>query len=476
MSGYPAVRLLIGGEWKETTKVGDIINPADETTIGTFPHADISDLDSAVKAAVGGFRIWRDYGPNKRAEIMFRVVELVRERADTIAATITLEQGKTLGESELEIARACSILEWEAQEGRRVYGRIIPAEPNMHYHVLRQPIGVVAAFTPWNYPFTSPARKIAAALAAGCSIIIKASEETPGSAVLLAQAFMDAGLPPGVLNLVFGVPSHISEYLIPRPEIRFVTFTGSVPVGKRLAEIAGRHMKPVTMELGGHAPALICRDVDVRNVANVSVLAKSRNAGQVCVAPTRFFVEKPIFDEFVDAAKERAEAIRIGDGFNPVSEMGPLASSRRVDAIERLVADAVDRGARLHSGGARIGNRGFFYPVSVLTDVPDDAIVMNEEPFGPLMLVNQVADLGDAIERANALPYGLSAYAFTRSADNVALLSKNLECGSLSINHYVSSVAETPFGGVKDSGYGREGGIEGLEQYKTVKLVSHLTG
>jgi succinate-semialdehyde dehydrogenase/glutarate-semialdehyde dehydrogenase len=230
------------------------------------------------------------------------------------------------------------------------------------------------------------------------------------------------------------------------------------------------------MELGGHAPALICRDVDVRNVANVSVLAKSRNAGQVCVAPTRFFVEKPIFDEFVDAAKERAEAIRIGDGFNPVSEMGPLASSRRVDAIERLVADAVDRGARLHSGGARIGNRGFFYPVSVLTDVPDDAIVMNEEPFGPLMLVNQVADLGDAIERANALPYGLSAYAFTRSADNVALLSKNLECGSLSINHYVSSVAETPFGGVKDSGYGREGGIEGLEQYTTVNLVSHLTG
>jgi succinate-semialdehyde dehydrogenase/glutarate-semialdehyde dehydrogenase len=345
----------------------------------------------------------------------------------------------------------------------------------MHYHVLRQPIGVVAAFTPWNYPFTSPARKIAGALAAGCSIIIKAAEETPASAVLLAQAFIDAGLPPGVLNLVFGVPTKISEYLIPKSEIRLVTFTGSVPVGKHLAEIAGRHMKPVIMELGGHAPVVVCRDVDAGSVASTSVFSKSRNAGQVCVAPTRFFVEEPLFEGFVGAAIDRAGKMQVGDGFDQASEMGPMANARRIDAVERFVADAIGRGARLETGGARIGNRGYFYPLTILTDVPDDARAMNEEPFGPLMLVNRVADVADAIERANALPYGLSAYAFTRSADNAALLSKKLECGSLSINHFVAAVAETPFGGVKDSGYGREGGVEGLEHYTAVKLVSHLT-
>jgi succinate-semialdehyde dehydrogenase/glutarate-semialdehyde dehydrogenase len=345
----------------------------------------------------------------------------------------------------------------------------------MRHTVLRQPIGPVAAFSPWNFPVSSPSRKVGGALAAGCSIILKASEETPGGAFQLARAFVDAGLPAGVLSLVFGDPAKISEFLIPHPSIRLVTFTGSIPVGKRLAAMAGQYMKPAIMELGGHAPVIVCDDVDPVTAAAAAVMGKSRNAGQVCVSPTRWFVEERIYEPFARAFGEKAAALKIGNGMDPANQMGPLANARRVEAMAELVADARAKGAKVLSGGSRLANRGYYFPLTVLADLPDDARAMREEPFGPLALVNPVKSLDEAIEKANSLPYGLAAYAFTNSARKAEALADRVEVGNLSINHFVASLAETPFGGVKDSGYGREGGSEGLTYYTTVKNVSHLT-
>jgi succinate-semialdehyde dehydrogenase/glutarate-semialdehyde dehydrogenase len=398
----------------------------------------------------------------------------MRQRVEEMAVVMTLEQGKPIAQSRLEVQRASDIIEWDAQEGRRAYGRIIPSEPGMRHTVLRQPIGPVAAFSPWNFPVSSPSRKVGGALSAGCSIILKASEETPGGAYQLARCFVDAGLPPGVLNLLYGNPATISEYLIPHPSIRLVTFTGSIPVGKRLAAMAGQHMKPAIMELGGHAPVIVCDDVDPEAAAAAAVLGKTRNAGQVCVSPTRWFVAEKIHEPFAKAFAEKALNLKIGNGIDPANQMGPLANHRRIEAMTELVADAKAKGAKVLSGGARLANRGYYFPLTVLSDLPDNARAMREEPFGPLALVNPVKNLDEAISKANSLPYGLAAYAFTNSARNVDRLSEEIEAGNLSINHYVASIAETPFGGVKESGYGREGGVEGLQGYTVVKNVSHL--
>lgn len=474
MTTYPELKLFIGGRWKSADGA-PVLNPSDETVIGTVPHANRADLDAALAAASEGLRVWRNTSPAKRADVILRATRLIRERIEEMAVAMTLEQGKPIAEARLEIQRGCEIIEWDATEGRRIYGRVIPGEPGMRHTVLRQPVGVVAAFSPWNFPVTSPARKVGGALSAGCSIILKASEETPAGAVLLVRAFDDAGLPPGVLNLVFGTPAAISEHLIPQPSVRLVTFTGSIPVGKRLAELAGRHMKPAIMELGGHAPVIVCDDVDPVRTAAASVVGKTRNAGQVCVSPTRFFVAEAIYDRFTTAFAEKASTIKVGDGLDPTNQMGPLANHRRVEAMEAFVADATAKGARLLAGGSRLGNRGYFFPLTVLADVPDDARAMQQEPFGPLALINPVKSLDEAVAKANALPYGLAAYAFTRSASNAERLADEIEAGNLSINHFVASIAETPFGGIKDSGYGREGGTEGLSCYTVVKNVSHLT-
>jgi succinate-semialdehyde dehydrogenase/glutarate-semialdehyde dehydrogenase len=472
MTLYPEIELYIDGRWKRADGQ-PIINPADESIIGTVPHATTADLDDALAAAEKGYRIWKNTAPAARARIILKAAGLIRERVDEMAVAMTLEQGKPLDQSRLEILRGSDIIEWDATEGLRVYGRVIPSEPGMRHTVLRQPIGPVAAFSPWNFPMSSPARKVAGALSAGCSIILKASEETPAGAVQLVRAFHDAGLPAGVLNLVFGNPAEISDYLIPQPTVRLITFTGSIPVGKKLAEMAGRYMKPAIMELGGHGPVIVCDDADPVATAAMSVTGKSRNAGQVCVSPTRFFVEESIYPRFADAFAEKAAKLRVGNGMEPSTQMGPLANSRRIDAMETLVADAKTRGARVLAGGSRIGNRGYFYPLTVLAEVPDDAHAMQLEPFGPLALVNPVKDLDEAIEKANSLPYGLAGYAFTRSAQNADRLADNVEVGNLSINHFVASLAETPFGGVKESGYGREGGTEGLACYTVTKNVSH---
>lgn len=471
---YPKIKLLIGGEWR-SRQGSPIINPANEAVIGHVPHATRVDLADAVIAAERGFVVWRAMSPLRRHNIMIEAVRLLRERTESIATTMTLEQGKPIAQSRLEVQRAADMIAWDASEGRRLYGRVIPADGGMKLTVVREPIGIVAGFSPWNFPLSAPARKVGGALAAGCAIILKASEETPGSAMLLAKAFQDASLPPGVLNLVFGDPAAISDFLITHPAVRAVTFTGSVPVGKHLAALAGKHMKPAIMELGGHGPVIVCEDTDPEAVAVFCAAAKARNAGQICIAPTRFFVHDAVYDRFVAVFTERARQFNMGDGLDPASDIGPLINQRRLDAIDELVRDAKQQGARLTAGGARAGRQGYFYPLTVLADVPDHARAMAEEPFGPLALIVRVQSVDEAIRRSNELPFALAAYAFTDSARYVALISDTIECGNLAINHLTASFAETPFGGVKESGYGREGGIEGLLCYTTAKLVSHKT-
>lgn len=473
-SAYPKIRMLINGLWRDGSGSEPVINPADETVIGRVPMASHADLEDALQAAEAGLEVWRSTSPRERCRVLLTAARLLRERAEKLAMILVLEQGKTFAQALGEVQRGCEIIEWDANEARRMYGRVIPSEPQMRQLVLRQPIGVVAAFSPWNFPFSSPARKVAASIAAGCALILKPAEETPGGAMLLAEALMDAGLPPGVFNLVFGRPAEISEYLIAQPSVRLVTFTGSVPVGKELASFAGRYMKPSLMELGGHGPVIICRDTDPVRAAAAAVAAKSVNAGQACVSPTRFFVEAPLFERFASEFAELASRMVIGSGLDKAAQMGPVTNRRRLMAISDLVEDARGRGARVLCGGKRIGTSGFFYPLTLLADVPADARAMHEEPFGPLAILNPVANVDEAIAQANALPFGLSAYAFTDSSRNVGQLSERIEAGTLSINHFAPSFAETPFGGVKDSGFGREGGIESLESYTVVKSVSHL--
>lgn len=474
MSDYPQLELYIGGTWRRTRRTLEVLNPADETTIGHLPVADSSDLDAALEAAEAGFRLWSRTAPAIRASVILKASALMRARIETIARSITLEQGKPLAESRAEVIRGCEFFEWDAGECLRSYGRVIPSKPGIRYLVLQQPIGAVAAFSPWNFPMSQPARKIAGALAAGCSIIIKASEETPAGALHIARAFHDAGLPAGVLNLVFGIPAEISDYLIPRDPIRLVAFTGSTAVGKHLTGLAAQHMKPVLMELGGHAPVIVCEDADPVAAGHASAERKARNSGQVCTSPTRFFVHERNYRAFTDAFVERARSIRQGNGLAAGMQMGPMANDRRINALEDLVADARDKGARVLTGGGRLGNRGYFFPVTVCADTPDSARAMREEPFGPLALIAPVSSVEEAVAKANSLPFGLAAYAFTNSARTVDYLVESVEAGNLSINTLEASVAETPFGGVKQSGYGREGGIEGLEAYMVKKNVSHM--
>jgi succinate-semialdehyde dehydrogenase / glutarate-semialdehyde dehydrogenase len=473
--GYPELKFLIDGKWRTAPPGEQVINPSDGLPIAELPHATRADLDAAIAASEKGLKIWRGVPPSEREKIMIRAAELLGERRESIAHGIALDQGKTLKEARSEVDIARNRIVWDAGEGRRLYGRIIPGRPGMRQMALRYPLGVVAAFTPWNYPLASPARKVAGALAAGCSIILKGAEETPSGPMRLVQAFHDAGVPDGVVNLVFGRPAEISEYLIPHPSVRLITFTGSVPVGQHLAALAGRYMKPAIMELGGNSPVVIWKDVDPADIAARSLRGKSRNAGQVCVSPTRFFVHNDIYDYFVEAFAAKSAELRVGNAVDATTEMGPLINQRRLDAVGAYVADALDHGARLASGGKRLGNQGFLYPITVLADIPDHARAMREEPFGPLALVSRVTSIDEAISKANSVNFGLAAYAFTDSAKVAAKLIDEIECGSLSINHYTSSFPEVPFGGIKDSGYGREGGTEGLDCYTYVKGVTHLT-
>lgn len=469
------VQLFIDGDWCDSLsgKTLPVINPATEEQIGEVAHAQRKDLELAVNAAERGFQIWRKTSPLDRSGILRKAGELLRQRAGSIATMMTLEQGKPFAEAKVEILGCADFLDWFAEEGRRTYGRIIPARGEGIYNlVMKEPVGPVAAFTPWNFPMSQAVRKLGAALSAGCSVVIKPPEETPASPAELIRALADAGLPKGVVNLVYGVPSEISEYLISHPVIRKISFTGSTPVGKQLASMAGAHMKRVTMELGGHAPAIVFDDADVKYAATVLAGSKYRNAGQVCIAPTRFLIQDGVYDQFVDEFVARTKALKVGNGLDEGVTIGPLANDRRQAAIGALVDDALKNGAKALTGGTRSQNKGFFFEPTVLVDVPRSARAMNEEPFGPVALMSRFKDFDEVMTEANRLPYGLASYAYTRSVKTSTALAAGIESGMLSINHYGLALPELPFGGVKDSGYGSEGGLEAVEAYLATKFVS----
>lgn len=468
-------KLFIGGEWcsGSSGQTLDVINPATDQVESVVCCADIADLDRALEAAASGFFKWRKTSPWERARILTRCAQLIEERTTELARIMTLEQGKPLLESKLEVGRCVDVFQWCAAESVRTYGRLLPQRsPGLRQTTIKEPIGPVAAFSPWNFPAAMPARKIAAALGAGCSMIIKPAEEAPGVVCGLVKACQDAGVPDGVLNMVFGNPAMISEYLIRSPVIKKISLTGSVAVGKLLSSLAGEMLKPATMELGGHAPVLVFKDADPEKAAAMTAGFKYRNAGQVCLGVSRIFVHDSIYKTFLDHFVEHTKNLAVGNGMDKGITMGPMASSRGIDAMERIMADANDRGAKTVVGGNRIGNRGSFWAPTVLTDIADDSSLMTKEPFGPIAPIVPFSTFDEALERANGLELGLAAYAFTRSLDVATNVADGLEAGWIGINNFSPALAEAPFGGVKDSGFGYEGGPEGFDAYCQTKFVS----
>ncbi|MBX9829801.1 MAG: NAD-dependent succinate-semialdehyde dehydrogenase [Xanthobacteraceae bacterium] len=473
---YGELGLFIDGAWRKNggaNKGEDVINPATEKPLAHLPHASKADLDEALESAKKGFAAWRATSAYDRCKIMHKAADLMRERHDAIAKIMVLEQGKPYAEARGEVIVSADIIDWYAEEGRRSYGRIVPGRgKGVRQLVVQEPIGVVAAFTPWNFPVLTPARKIGGALAAGCSLILKASEETPGACVEMVRCFVDAGLPKGVLHLVFGVPAEVSEHLMAKDAIRKISFTGSIPVGKHLAALAAKGMKRTTMELGGHSPVVVFADADPEKAADTIAAFKYRNAGQVCISPTRFYVQEDVYPRFLKRFTEYANGIKLGDGLEKSTTMGPLANPRRLDAMDAIVADAKSRGGKIVTGGERGGNQGFFYKPTVITDVPDDSRIMTQEPFGPVAPIVTFKSFDEVVERANSLEFGLAAYAFTTSNATAAAIGDALESGMVGVNSVAISTPETPFGGVKESGHGSEGGIEGLGAYLVTKFIS----
>lgn len=471
---YPELGLYIDGRWRRGggRDSESVINPATEQPLGDLWHAGDDDLADALAASARAFPAWRRVAALDRARLLRKAAEIVRMRRDAIAVALTLEQGKILAEARAEVDAAADIIDWAAEEGRRTYGRVIPGRlADIRQLVMPEPVGPAAAFTPWNFPATTPARKIATALAAGCPVVIKAAEETPGTCVEIVRAFDEAGVPAGVLNLVFGKPAHISETLIASAVIRKISFTGSVPVGKHLTRLAADGMKRVTMELGGHSPAVVFGDADPAQAARMLAAGKYRNAGQVCIAPSRFYVHESIVAPFSEAFVAEAASLRLGDGLAPETTMGPMANPRRLDAMDGFIADPA-RGGELLLGGSRAGNSGYFFQPTVLRDVSEASRLMREEPFGPIAPINAFRDFDDVVARANALPYGLAAYVFTGSVRTALAASEAIEAGMVAVNSLSMTLTETPMGGVKDSGQGYEGGTEGIEGYLNRKFVS----
>jgi succinate-semialdehyde dehydrogenase/glutarate-semialdehyde dehydrogenase len=473
MTDYPSLHMIIDGEQVSGggRRTFDVVNPATGETIAALPLADAADLDRALETAQRGFAIWRKSTSQERAAVLSGAARLLLERQEAIARAATMEQGKPLAESRVEVLMVVGLFNFYAGECHRLYGRELVRPAGMRSTVRHEPVGPVAAFAPWNFPIGNPGRKLGAPIAAGCSVIMKSAEETPASALAILQALLDAGLPKEVAQAVFGVPDEVSRHLLGSPIIRKLSFTGSTVVGKHLMKLASDNMLRTTMELGGHGPVLVFDDADVDQVLATAVPGKTRNCGQVCVSPTRFIVQEDVFERFRDGFIERATATKVGDGLANGTQMGPMANPRRPEAMERFIADAKHKGAKLGTGGERIGNRGFFYKPSVLSEVPLEAEVMNEEPFGPLALINPYRGEEEMIAEANRLPYGLAGYAWTSDAKRQRRLADAIECGMVGINTHMIAGADAPFGGVKWSGHGAEDGPEGVLACMVTKAV-----
>ena len=472
-NGYDAdLALFINGSWKigEGRDLFAVIDPASGKTIGEVPMASPADLDEALDAADKGFVLWRAAPAEQRGAVLKQAAALLRERVEPIARLLTMEQGKPLAEARAEVLSSAQLFEWCGEEATRIYGRTLVRPTGQRALVTRQPIGPVAAFSPWNFPVYLMAKKLGPALAVGCSVVAKPPEETPGCTGALMRCLADAGLPAGVAQLVHGVPDAVSRHLLASPVIRKVSFTGSVSVGRHLMRLAADGLKRVTMELGGHAPVLVFADCDLDKTLDLVVPQKFRNAGQVCVSPTRFYVQEPIYDRFVAGFAERAKAVTTGHGLSADTRMGPLANARRPGAIAALVEDAAAKGARVLAGGKR-GADGFFFEPTLLADVPDSADIMANEPFGPVAVTAPFSTLDDAVEKANRLPFGLAAFAFTEGLRTANLLGDAIEAGMVGINTFAVGAVDAPFGGVKDSGFGSEGGLEGMDSYLVTKAI-----
>ena len=471
---YEKLGNFIHGEWRTSNEIGqDVLNPANESVLAFLPHATEKDLEDALESAQKGFKIWRDTPVQKRASILHKTADLIEERTNQISQVITLEQGKPLSEAKGEILRTIETFRWNAEFGIDNLEKRSVLRPNgLRQSVRVEPVGVALGLTPWNFPAFLPARKLAPALAAGCSMILKASEETPGTAVSLIRALSDAGLPDGVVNLVFGVPAEISEKLFASTIVRKISFTGSVPVGKQLAGLASSGLKRCTFELGGHSPAIVCEDANLENSLSTLTAFKFRNSGQVCIAPSRFFVHRSHYNSFVNGFVDASHSQCLGNGLEEETTMGPMSNYRRIESMSNLVKDAVKCGAKLVTGGKRWGNVGFFWEPTVLVDVPEHSKIMQEEPFGPVAPITPFDSLDEVIEKSNSLQYGLAAYVFTQSDNTRELLVNSLESGGIAFNSAAPVPSDLPYGGLKDSGYGYEGGIEGVEAYLHKKLVS----
>lgn len=472
---YRDTKLLMNGIWASAAANETLMvrNPATGDVIGTVAHARSADLDRALEAAERGYKVWRETSAFQRAAIMRKAAVLFRERAETVARFMTLEQGKPIAEARMEVERGAETIDWLAGEAERLYSRVIPSRVAGTIQIaIKSPVGPVAAFAPWNFPVNQLVRKVASALAAGCSIIVKGPEEAPASGAELVRAFVDAGVPDGVINLVFGTPSEISTYLIKSPIIRKVSFTGSTAVGRELAALAGQHLKVITLELGGHAPVIIFDDADIEWCAGSLAVAKFRNAGQSCISPTRFLVQRGAYARFLKAFVEAADNLKVGDGSLPDTQMGPMANDRRTRQCEEFIEDALRKGAVLKKGGKKIQGAGYFFEPTILADVPLTASAMNEEPFGPIALVRPFETLVEALAEANRLPYGLAAYVFSGSAKTADVCASGLDSGMVATNSLGLGHPETPFGGVQDSGYGIEGGSEAIEAYLTTRFVT----
>lgn len=474
---YDPLYLFIDGHWidADNRDTVAVINPATEATLGRLPLATAADLERALSAARSGFEVWRRTVPGERARIMKNAASLMRERAEHISALMTQEEGKPRNESRDEVLRAAAYFEWFAEEARRIDGRVVPSNrPGVLQLVKREAIGPVAAFTPWNFPAITPARKLSAALAAGCSVILKPGEESPATALALARCLDDAGLPKGVLQVVFGVPDQVSATLIASPIIRKVAFTGSVPIGRLLSERAAAGVKPITLELGGHGPVLVFADADIDAAAVGGAANRFRGTGQICISSTRFLIQRNVYTQFVERFVHATEQLVIGDGMAENTQVGPLANVRQLEKMDALIADAVTHGATVLTGGKRVNRPGYFFEPTVLADVPMNARIMHEEPFGPIAIMRPFDTLEDGLAEANRLPYALSAYAFTRDARTALDVSDGLEAGMIGINQYRIVATELPFGGMKESGHGSEGGREGIGHYLTNKFISQI--
>ena len=476
MTPHSELKLHIDGEWLAagSRRTHRVINPANGATLGELPLVDTADLDRALQAADRGYRLWKKSTAEERSRVLKGAANLIRQRVEHIARVATLEEGKTLGETRIEAMVTANLFEFYGEECRRTYGRVLVRPTGTRSMVLKEPVGPVAAFAPWNFPIANPGRKLGAPIAAGCSVILKPAEEAPAAAIEIVRALLDAGLPPGVCQLVFGVPDEVSRHLLASPIIRKLSFTGSTAVGKHLLTLAAATVKRTTMELGGHSPVIVFDDADLGRTVEMLATAKFRNSGQVCVSPTRFYIQEGIYDRFVAAFTERVRKVKVGDGLLDTSHMGPMANPRRPAAMEHFIADATSHGAKVHTGGERHGKEGLFFQPTVISDVPLHARIMNEEPFGPVAVLAPFATFDEVVEKANRLPYGLAAYAFTESAKRAMLIGDAIESGMVGINAVVMAAVDSPFGGVKESGFGSEDGPEGLAACLVTKTIHQL--